>query len=92
MHWMVCLVYFGPLHPDFYYGHITFDKPLIESFLAGIKAHSAKGSCELQQEVEDVGGMIRCKMLRSTAKNVRKLAKACVETSGGHYEHFVQLF
>ena len=91
MHWMVCLVYFGPLHPDFYYGHIAFDKPSLESFLAGIKAHSARGSCKLQQAVEDVGGMIPCEMLRSTAQNVRKRAKACIVASGGHIELLVKL-
>ena len=89
-------MYFGPLHPDFYYGHIAFDKPSLESFLAGIKAHknkahSARGSCKLQQAVEDVGGMIPCKMLRSTAQNVRKRAKACIEASGGHIELLVKL-
>ena len=91
MHWMVCLVYFGPLHPDFYYGHIAALTSLPESFLAGIKAHSAIGSCKLQQAVEDVGGMISYKMLRSTAQNVRKCAKACIEASGCHIELLVEL-
>ena len=46
---------------------------------------------ELQRAVEDVGGMIPCEMLRSTAQNVRKRAKACIEASGGHIELLVKL-
>ena len=45
---------------------------------------------ELQQVVEDVTGMIPGEMLRSTAENVRKRAKVCIEVSGGHIELLVK--
>ena len=72
MHWMVCLVYFGPLHPDFYYGHIAFDKPSLESFLAGIKAHSARSNC---RTVTGSGGCWRNDPRRDAEKHSSKCAQ-----------------
>ena len=44
---------------------------------------------ELREAVEDVAATIPEEMLRDAAQNVRKRAKACIEASGGHFEHFV---
>ena len=91
MHWMVCLVYFGPLHPDFYYGHSAALTAFMRVFSLELWRIQPEAVAELQQAVEDVGQMIPCEMLRRTAQNVRKRAKACIEASGGHIELLVEL-
>ena len=46
---------------------------------------------ELQGAVEDVAGATLEEILKDAAQNVRKLAKARNEASGGHDEHLVRL-
>ena len=42
-----------------------------------------------QQAVMDVAATIPMEKLRDGAQNVRKRVKACIEASGGHFEHFL---
>ena len=73
------------------WAYCSFDKPSLKNFWLELRRYQPESMAELHRAAKDVGETIPGKMLRDNAQNVHKLAKACIETSSGHFEHFFLL-